>query len=79
MVTTTINISEFYNLLAAKNGKTGFLACPIILPDGTTIAGAYRGFGKTVLVKYAPKPGVKGFRTLGPVEGDSKGNIRILD
>jgi len=73
------NISELYTLVTASATKTGFVELPIVLADGTKIAGLYRGFGATVLVTRAPKNGEKGFRALGPIAGDPNGNVYIQD
>jgi hypothetical protein len=74
-----VNIARTYALLAEHSQrKSGFIAWPITLADGTRIAGLYRGFGATVAVTREPK-GEKGFRALGPIFGDSFGNIRIQD
>ena len=80
MVKTKVNIANLYALLAGHvPTKTGFIAHPISLADGTKIAGLYKGFGSIVMVLRAPKPRKKGFRTLGPIQGDHNGNIYIED
>jgi hypothetical protein len=69
-----------YTTLAGNTSSSGFIAYPIILRDGTKVAGLYRGFGcKGTFVLRAPKAREKGFRNLGPVSHTFDGCVFARD